>query len=150
MTELLANDYARELLLALLGSGALIALLNDDLAALAQRLPVVGGVAAPLVRRLSPHFAAWLRGEVARSAEQVVLEIEAQAIKKTERGVTKAVLNVEKKAAALRELRVREPGLTAKQRDEEIERALERLKADAAMHARRVVEGQRLTKGVTP
>ena len=145
--ELLQNDYAREVLLALLGSGALLALLNDDLAALTQKIPYVGGLAAPVVRRLSPRFAAWLHGEVARSAEQVVLEVEAQAKKTTERGVTKAVLDVEKKAAAVQELRVREPGLTQQQRDEQIERALDRLKADAAMHAARVVEGQRLTKG---
>lgn len=125
--EILNNPTLRTLVLALLASSALITFLNDAIAHLVAKIPVVGGLLALIVRRATPAFWDWLRNAVAASAERAVREADAVA-----------TTNATKKAAAVESLAAAQPGLTASQLDREIEAALARVKADASRTAAKV------------
>lgn len=123
--DALQNPAIQTLLLAVLGSAALISLFNDALAQAAARVPVVGGMLAWIVRRLTPAFWAWLETAVKESAERAVRTADALATA----GVTS---NETKKLTASAALERAQPGLSPSQVDREIEAALARVKTDAA------------------
>lgn len=130
LSEILANPTLNTLLLAVLASSALITFLNDAVAHLVAKVPVIGGLLALIVRRATPAFWDWLQNAVRESAERAVREADAVATPRT--------TNAEKKATATEALAAAQPGLTASQLDVEIEAALARVKADAARAAAKV------------
>lgn len=122
--DALSNPAVQTLLLAILGSAALISLFNDALAQAAARVPVVGGLLAWVVRRLTPAFWAWLETAVKESAERAVRTADALS--------TASTSNESKKLVASAALERAQPGLSPSQIDKEIEAALARVKTDAA------------------
>lgn len=122
--DILKDDVLLSALLVLLGSNAFIGSVNDALARIASKIPVVGPIASVLIRHITPQFWDWLR-RVAQSAEQAVRQAEVK-------GGAPAV----KKQNAVAILKVLEPGLGTAAADRQIEEALARLKADAAEAAK--------------
>lgn len=125
--DILRDDVLLQALLTILASGALIASFNDALAKLASKVPVVGWMLAPVIRRISPLFWAWLR-RVADSAEDAVRHAE-----------TLTDHNPAKKTLAVDRLKQLEPGLGDTALSVQIEDALARIKGDAKI-AKRVVQ----------
>lgn len=127
LDTLISNPLLSNLLLALLASGALITFLNDAVAQLVSRIPVIGGLLAMLVRRASPAFWTWLEGQVKDAAERAVREADAKL--PTASGAARA-------GVATAVLQQAEPGLTRSQAEIEIEAAYRRLQTDAARSAK--------------
>lgn len=122
MAELWTPETAGALL-ALVAATGLASWLNDAAAAAAGRVPVVGGIAARVVRWFGGRAWSWLEREVKASAERSVKEQE-----------TEPKSDEKKKEDATLELQRVEPGLTKTEAGAEIEKALQRLKADAARY----------------
>lgn len=131
ISEIVTNPTVHALLLALLASEALITFFNDTLAQFAARVPVVGPLLALIVRRATPAFWTWLETQVRDSAERAVREADARTVPGHTDGRTKALL-------ARGVLANAQPGLTPAQVESEIERAYQRVKADAQRAAREV------------
>lgn len=121
MEEVMSNPLAREFLLVLLGSVTLATLFHDALAQVAARVPVVGGLLAVIVRRITPAAWDWLHNRVKEAAERAVREADARAPEAT--GQTRALL-------ARNALMKDQPGLTQSEAEREIEAAYERVMAD--------------------
>lgn len=121
MEEVMSNALAREFLLVLLGSVTLATLFHDALAQVAARVPVVGGLLAVIVRRITPAAWDWLHNRVKEAAERAVREADARAPEAT--GQTRALL-------ARNALMKDQPGLTQSEAEREIEAAYERVMAD--------------------
>lgn len=121
MEEVMSNPLAREFLLVLLGSVTLATLFHDAVAQLAARVPVIGGLLAVIVRRITPAAWDWLHNRVKEAAERAVRQ--ADAIAPDADGRTRAML-------ARNALMKEQPGLTQSEAEREIEAAFQRVMAD--------------------
>lgn len=116
--ESIAQQLGMELWLAIAGVLVGLTAFDDALAALVSRVPVVGPILAPILRRLSARFRDWLRTRVPASAEAAVKRAEGHI------GDGNGAI---KKEAAVAELKAAEPGLTDNETEREIQAAFDRM-----------------------
>lgn len=116
--ETIVQQLAMELWLAIAGVVVGLTVFDDAIAALVSRVPVVGPILAPILRRLSARFREWLRTKVPASAEA--------AVKRAEGHVGSGNGPI-KKEQAVAELKAAEPGLTDPELEREIQAAFDRM-----------------------
>lgn len=121
------QNLALELWLAIAGVLVGLTAFDDAIAALVGRVPVVGPILAPILRRLSARFRDWLRTKVPASAEA--------AVKRVEGHIGDGAGPI-KKEAAIAELKQREPGLTDTELEREIQAAFDRLVGASKLEAK--------------
>lgn len=115
------QGHALELVAVIVAAVAGVSLLDDALADIVKRVPVVGPILAPIMRRMSARFRDWMRTRVPASAEAAVKQAEGAL------GGTDRKAGAEKKAAAVAVLDKAEPGLLESELEREIEAAFQRL-----------------------
>lgn len=114
------NTFGIELAALLLGALAGLTLLDDLLADFASRIPLIGPILAPIMRRLSGRFRQWISERIPSVADRVVLEIEAEL---------DGASGPAKLAAATERLRKAEPGLSVAEAQAAAQAAVDRAKA---------------------
>lgn len=125
MTEAL-QGIGLEVIAAIVAALAGLTILDDALAGLVAKVPVIGPILAALVRRLSARFREWMRTKVPASAEAAVKQAE---------GMIGDGHGPAKKAAAIETLRAAEPGLRNGELEREIQAAFDRLVGGAKLEA---------------
>lgn len=129
-----------EALYVVLGIVAGLTLLDDALADAVARVPYIGRVLAPIVRRLSGRFREWIGSRVPASADRVVRDMEA--------ATTGAPGSVKLKLAT-RALQDAEPGLIEPEAREAVQAAVDRAKATPALQDSRLGELEALLSAQT-
>lgn len=119
MTEFI-SQFGIELFALLLGALAGLTLLDDLLADFASRVPLVGPVLAPIMRRLSGRFRSWLSERIPQAADRIVLQVEHELA---------GAPGPAKLDAAAERLRRAEPGMTVAESVAAVQAAVDRAKA---------------------
>lgn len=114
----LVQSIGAELLLTIVGILVGLTAFDDAIASVVSRVPVIGGILAPIFRRLSARFREWLRTKVPASAEAAVKRAEGHI------GDGNGAI---KKETAVAELKAAEPGLTDPELEREIQAAFDRM-----------------------
>lgn len=127
----LLQGIGMEALYMVLAIVAGLTILDDALADLASRVPWVGRVLAPIVRRLSGRFREWIGERVPAAADRIVRETEAATA-----GAPGAV----KLKLATRALQEAEPGLIEPEAREAVQAAVDRAKATPSLQDARLGE----------
>jgi hypothetical protein len=118
--ENVLQDAGMQVLALVLAALVSATLLDDLLADLAARIPYVGRILAPIVRRLSAGFRAWLGERVPAQADRVVRQTEA---------IYGPVAGSTKLQVASQTLAQLEPGLTPTEAQAAVQAAVDRAKA---------------------
>lgn len=120
-----------EVLWTVVAALAALTILDDALADGARRVPWVGPVLAPIVRRLSARFREWLGERVPSAADRIVRQVEADTA-----GAPGAV-KLKLATAALLDA---EPGLIEPEARAAVQAAVDRAKAAPSLEDRRLDE----------
>lgn len=113
------QHISMELLALIAGTLLTATLLDDFLVDAVSKIPVIGKILAPIVRRITPRFRQWLHDRVPKAAEAAVQQAEGH-LPQTGAGAVK-------KEMAVAALQTAEPGLRATDAEREIQAAFDRL-----------------------
>lgn len=116
------QDFGIQIMLAVLT----LTLIDDFVVDVVSKIPMVGKMLAPIVRRVIPGFKKWLSERVGKQAEAIVAQTEAQFAAAPQTGAIK-------KDVATKALVEAMPGLEQIEAEREIQAAFNRLVGQQAL-----------------